>query len=158
MSLPEKDIYSRNKTCLEEMICVMMGGYAAEKIIYGETTTGTSNDNQRATQIAHKMVTEWGMSDLGFLYLASNNEDQPVFLGRDISQRKEVSDATANAVDREVKKILDRCMDKTMDILTTHRDQLELLTEKLVEKETLDDKEIREMFGFPAVTHVTELQ
>ena len=157
MSLPEKDIYSRNQTMLEELIMMIMGGYAAEKIVYGVTTTGTSNDNQKATEIARKMVTEWGMSDLGFINLSSNG-DEPIFLGREIAQHKDYSEATARRIDEEVEKILKRCMDFTMNTLTEHRDQLDRLTEELVRKETLDDSEIREMFGFPPVKHVTELK
>ncbi len=157
MSLPEKDVYSRNKTMLEDMIKMLMGGYAAEKIVYGETTTGTSNDNQRSTEIARKMVTEWGMSDLGFINLSSNG-DEPIFLGREITQHKDYSDETARKIDEEVRKILDRCMDETMQVLTDHRDQLDMLTTALVEKETLDDAEIRKMFGFPPVKHITELK
>ena len=157
MSLPEKDIYSRNQTMLEELIMMIMGGYAAEKIVYGVTTTGTSNDNQKATEIARKMVTEWGMSDLGFINLSSNG-DEPIFLGREIAQHKDYSEATARRIDEEVEKILKRCMDFTMNTLAEHRDQLDRLTEELVRKETLDDSEIREMFGFPPVKHVTELK
>lgn len=157
MSLPEKDVYSRNKTNLEEMIMMMMGGYAAEKIVYGVTTTGTSNDNQRASEIARRMVTEWGMSDLGFMYLSSNGSE-PIFLGRDIAQHKDYSEETARRIDEETMKILKKCMDYTMTTLTEHRDQLETLTSALVEKETLDDKEIREMLGFPPVKHITELK
>ncbi len=157
MSLPEKDVYSRNQTMLEELIMMIMGGYAAEKIVYGVTTTGTSNDNQKSTEIARKMVTEWGMSDLGFINLSSNG-DEPIFLGREIAQHKDYSEETARRIDEEVQKILKRCMDFTMKTLTEHRDQLDRLTEELVRKETLDDSEIREMFGFPPVKHVTELK
>ena len=133
-----------------------MGGYCAEKIVYGETTSGTSNDIKQATTMAHRMVTEWGMSDLGFINLS--DEGEPLFLGREITQHKDYSDETARRIDGEMNKILTSCMDETMDILTTHRDQLDQLTEALVAKETLDDKEIREMFGFEAVQHVTDLR
>ena len=156
MSLPEKDVYSRNQTMLEDMIKMIMGGYAAEKIVYGVTTTGTSNDNQKATEIARRMVTEWGMSELGFVNLSSNG-DEPIFLGREIAQHKDYSDYTARRIDEEVEKILSRCMKETLRTLTEHRDQLDQLTEALVEKETLDDAEIRAMFNFPEVEHVTKL-
>lgn len=106
--------------------------------------------------MAHRMVTEWGMSDLGFINLS--DEGEPLFLGREITQHKDYSDETARRIDGEMNKILNACMDETMDILTTHRDQLDQLTEALVEKETLDDKDIREMFGFEAVKHVTDLR
>ena len=156
MSLPEKDTYSLNQTMLESRIKMIMGGYIAEKLVYGETTTGPSNDIQKATELAHRMVTEWGMSDLGFIGLA--NDDEPIFLGRDIAQHKNFSEHTAMRIDEEVLKIMKRCMDHATAILTEHRDQLDELTERLVEKETLDDAEIREMFGFPPVEHITELK
>ena len=155
MSLPEKDSYTKNKSYLEDRIKICMGGYVAEDIIYGETTTGTSNDIKQATEMARRMVTEWGMSDLGFISLA--NDDEPLFLGREIAQHKDYSEETARRIDQEIHKILDKCMDETRSILTEHRDQLDMLTNALVEKETLDDKEIREMFGFPPIEHVTDL-
>ncbi|MGN0839868.1 MAG: ATP-dependent zinc metalloprotease FtsH [Candidatus Ornithospirochaeta sp.] len=156
MSLPEKDQFTIQKSYLMDRIKICMGGYCAEKIVYGETTTGTSNDIKQATTMAHRMVTEWGMSDLGFINLS--DEGEPLFLGREITQHKDYSDETARRIDSEMNKILSACMDETMDILTTHRDQLDQLTEALVEKETLDDKDIREMFGFEAVKHVTDLR
>ena len=156
MSLPEKDAYTKNRSFLEDRIKICMGGYVAEDIIYGETTTGTSNDIKQATQMARRMVTEWGMSALGFVSLA--DDDEPLFLGREIARHKDYSEETARRIDEEVGKILTRCMDDTRDILTTHRDQLDKLTDALVEKETLDDKEIREMLGFPPVQHVSDLR
>ena len=101
------------------------------------------------------MVTEWGMSDLGFIGLAA--DDEPLFLGREIAQHKDFSDSTAKRIDEEMMKILNYCMDDATTILTTHKDQLDELTDKLCEKETLDDSEIRQMFGFPPVEHTAEL-
>ncbi len=155
ISLPEKDQYTMNKSTLLDRIKICMGGYIAEKIVYGETTTGTSNDIKQATELAHRMVTEWGMSDLGFIGLAS--DDEPLFLGREIAQHKDFSDSTASKIDTEMMKILSSCMDDATNILTTHRDQLDALTDALCEKETLDDSEIREMFGFPPVEHTATL-
>ena len=86
------------------------------------------------------------MSDLGFISLAS--EGEPLFLGREITQKKDFSDRTATRIDEEVQKILSSCMATCRDILTTHRDQLDRLTDELCEKETLDDSEIRELLGF----------
>ena len=155
MSLPEKDTYTKNRSYLEDRIKICMGGYVAEDIVYGETTTGTSNDIKQATEMARRMVTEWGMSDLGFISLA--DDDEPLFLGREIARHKDYSEETAKRIDAEVGKILKKCMDETRNILTEHRDQLDALTDALVEKETLDDKEIREMFGFPPIQHTTDL-
>lgn len=156
MSLPEKDQYTIQKSYLLDRIKICMGGYCAEKIVYGETTTGTSNDIKQATTMAHRMVTEWGMSDLGFINLS--DEDEPLFLGREITQHKDYSEETAKRIDSEMQKILSSCMGETMDILNTHRDQLDTLTDALVEKETLDDREIREMFGFEPIKHITDLK
>ncbi len=156
MSLPEKESYTLTRSYLEDRIKVCMGGYVAEEIVYGETTTGTSNDIKQATDLAHRMVTEFGMSSLGFISLA--NDDEPLFLGREIAQHKDYSEETARKIDSEIHGILDRCMDETKAIISEHRDQLDMLTEALVEKETLSDAEIREMFGFPAVKHVTDLK
>ena len=140
---------------MKTSIMICMGGYVAEEIVYGETTTGTSNDIKQATSMARRMVTEWGMSSLGFINLS--NEGEPLFLGREIAQHKDYSEMTARRIDEEVDKILDECLNTTRSILTTHRDQLEKLTDELVLKETLDDAQIRELLGFEPEHHVTEL-
>ena len=146
MSLPEKDVLTKTKNALLGWIKICMGGYVAEDIVYGETTTGTSNDIKQATSVATRMVTEWGMSPLGFVNYG--NDDEPIFLGREIAQRKGYSDSTATKIDEAVRNILNECMTEVRSILTEHRDQLDLLTQKLVEVETLDDKEVRELLGF----------
>ena len=133
-----------------------MGGYVAEELVYGENTTGVSNDIKQATDMARRMVTEYGMSSLGFISLA--NDDEPLFLGREIAQHKDYSEETARKIDSEVNRILSECLTETREILTEHRDQLDALAVALVERETLDDSEIREMFGFPEVEHVTDLK
>ncbi len=156
LSLPEKDSYTLTKSYIEDRIKICMGGYAAEQIVYGETTTGTSNDIKQATELAHRMVTEFGMSELGFISLGS--DDEPLFLGREIAQHKDYSEETARKIDQQMHEILDNAMRETMEILTTHRDQLDKLTQALVEKETLEDSEIRAMFGFPEVEHLTDLK
>ena len=155
ISLPEKDQYTLRAGYLKDRIIICMGGYVAEDIVYGETTTGTSNDIKQATTIARRMVTEWGMSELGFINLS--NEGEPLFLGREITQHKDFSDATAKRIDEEIEKILDECLNTTRTILTEHRDQLDKLTEELCEKETLDDAQIRELLGFEPEHHVSEL-
>ena len=145
MSLPEKDSYTKNRSYLEDRIKICMGGYVAEDIVYGETTTGTSNDIKQATEMARRMVTEWGMSDLGFISLA--NDDEPLFLGREIAQHKDYSEETARRIDQEIHKILDRCMDETREILTVHRDQLDSLKKAQDETETLEDQKNKEQLG-----------
>ncbi len=148
ISLPEKDTYSRNEGWLLDRIKITMGGYVAERLIYNMTTTGTKNDIEQATNLARKMVCEWGMSQkLGFV--AYGQEDEPIFLGKEIAQHKDYSEDTAEQIDNEIRDILDSCLKEVQTILSDHKDQLELLTETLVIKETLDDKAIRELLGFP---------
>ncbi|MDR1179110.1 MAG: ATP-dependent zinc metalloprotease FtsH [Spirochaetales bacterium] len=148
MSLPENDAYSRSKGWLEDYIRVLLGGYVAEKLVYNETTTGTKNDIERATETARKMVCEWGMSsDIG--PIAFGQEDEPIFLGKEIARHRDYSEGTAQAIDAAVHKIIDEALCDVRNILTTHRDQLECLADALVERETLDDDEIRALFGFP---------
>ncbi len=156
MSLPEEDTYTLTKSHLVDRIKVTMGGYVAEKLVYGETTTGTSNDIQQATNIAKRMVTEFGMSELGFINLG--DEEEPIFLGREIAQHKSYSESTAKMIDEEMLKILNKCLAETKDILSTNRAQLDLLAETLVERETLDDAEIRELLGFETVENHLSLK
>ena len=154
ISLPEKDAYTKNRSALTDWIKVCMGGYVAEELVYGETTTGTSNDIKQATDIARRMVTEWGMSDMGFI--GFGKEDEPLFLGREIAQHKDYSDDTARRIDAEVSKILDNSLSETRAILSEHRSELDTLTAELIEKETLDDAQIRVLLGFDAVEQTTK--
>jgi len=149
MGLPEKDQSYMKKSTLMSHIKMSMGGYIAEKLLNGQTSTGPSADIKQATEIARRMVTEWGMSDLGFISLGS--EGEPLFLGREIAQHKDFSDKTASKIDEQIQKILDECMKDATKILTEHKDQLDKLAQTLVSKETLDDNEVRELLGFEAV-------
>lgn len=151
VSLPERDPYTKTKSMLSDWIKVCMGGYVAEELVYGETTTGTSNDIKQATDLARRMVTEWGMSGLGFVNLA--DESEPLFLGREITQHKDYSEETAKRIDQEIHAILDGAMAETRDLLSANRDKLELLTKELVEKETLDDAQIRVLLGFDQIVY-----
>ena len=148
MSLPEKDSYSRNKMWLRDRIKICLGGYIAEQMIYGWTTTGTQNDLQQAAQLARKMVCEWGMSDI-LGPVAVGQEDEPIFIGKEIAQHKDYSEATAQTIDNEVKHIIDECFQDAQRILKENKDKLELLADTLFEKETLDDAEIRELLHLP---------
>jgi len=149
VSLPERDPYTKTKSMLSDWVKVCMGGYVAEELVYGETTTGTSNDIKQATDLARRMVTEWGMSGLGFVNLA--DESEPLFLGREITQHKDYSEETAKRIDQEIHVILDDAMNETRTLLSTNRDKLEILTKELVEKETLDDAQIRVLLGFDQI-------
>jgi cell division protease FtsH len=147
ISLPEKDVYSQSRSWLEDRISIMYGGFAAEKLIYGETTTGTAQDIRQATDFARKMVCEWGMADqMG--PVAYGAEDEPIFIGKEIAQHKDYSEDTAMRIDAAIKKILEAALSRVTSILTEHRDQLEKLAEALVARETLEDAEIRILLGF----------
>ena len=149
MGLPENDQSYMKKSALMSHIKMAMGGYIAERILNGQTSTGPSSDIKQATEIARRMVTEWGMSDLGFISLGS--EGEPLFLGREIAQHKDFSEATAKKIDEQINKILSECMDEATKILTEHKDQLDKLAQALMARETLDDNEVRELLGFEAI-------
>ena len=146
LSLPEKESYSKDKSWLLDRIIITMGGYVAEELIYGETTTGTQNDIQQATNIARRMVTEWGMSD-AFKFVSFGQEEEPIFIGKEIARHKDYSEETAKIIDSEIAKILDDSLEKTRKILTDNLDQLKLIAEELINKETLDDKDIKVLLG-----------
>src|SRR5690606_1544420 len=117
MFLPEQDRYSHSKRRLESQLSSLYGGRIAEELIFGgdAVTTGASNDIMRATDIARKMVTSWGLSELG--PLTYGEEEGEVFLGRSMSQHKEVSDTTAHQIDVEIRKIIDRTYKQAEAIL-----------------------------------------
>ena len=147
LSLPDREIYSRSRGWLLDRIKITMGGYVAEQIIYGETSTGTKNDLEQATDIARRMVCEWGMSPvLG--PVSFGQEDEPIFLGKEIARHKDYSEETAQKIDQEIKTIVTNCLDETRSILTKHRDQLELIAEALISREMLGDEDIRTLLGF----------
>jgi len=147
-SLPERDTYTKSKGWLLDRIKIAMGGFVAEELVYNETSTGTKNDIDQATDIARKMVTQWGMAEeLGFI--SFGQEDEPIFLGKEIARHKDYSEGTAHKIDIEIDKILRSCMNETREILTSNRDKLTKIAERLVEKETLSDIEIREIIGLP---------
>ena len=155
ISLPEDDSYSKNKQELLGRIKTAMGGYVAEELVYGQTTTGVSNDIKQATAIAQKMVTELGMSKLGFVNYS--DDDHPLFLGRDINQRKSFSEETAKTIDEEVRSILESCLSEARKILSEHRSELDRLAQCLVEKETLDDNQVREIIGLGQTSKNSDL-
>jgi len=147
-SLPEGDKYSRSSGWAYDRIKICYGGFAAEELIFGETSSGAQNDIEQATNLARKMVCEWGMSStLGPVSYGQN--DEPIFIGKEIAQHKDYSDATASLIDMEIKKILDDSLNEVRKTLQENVHMLKTLTEVLLEKETLDDKEIRELLELP---------
>jgi cell division protease FtsH len=144
--LPEEDRYSYSKQRLESQIASLFGGRLAEELAFGPdaVTTGASNDIERATSLARNMVTKWGLSDrLGPLSYAE--EEGEVFLGRSVTQHKQVSDETAHVIDVEVRRVIDSAYKRARDILVTHRDKLDAMADALMKYETIDDSQIREI-------------
>lgn len=150
-SLPEEDKYSWGANWILDRIKICYGGFAAEELVFGETTTGVQNDLKQATALARRMVTEWGMSPaVGPLALGA--EGEPIFLGKEIATHKDYSEETARSIDSEIRRILAEGLDAVRDLLKTNRDKLDKLANELVAKETLDDDEVRKLLGFPPRT------
>ena len=144
MYLPEGDKYSHNRTQIESMLCSLYGGRVAEELVFGveKVTTGASSDIKMATELARRMVTEWGMSEkLGPLRFNDNEEE--IFLGHSVTQRKNVSEATAQIIDEEIRRLIDEAEAFARKILTEKLDQLHLLANGLLEYETLTGDEIK---------------
>ena len=144
MRLPEGDRISLARDKIYADLRVACGGRIAEELIFGndKVTTGASSDIRMATDMARRMVTEWGMSDkLGFL--AYSADEQEVFLGRSVSQQKNMADSTASIIDSEVRRIVDEAYDAATKILKKHNVELERLAQGLLEYETLDGEEIK---------------
>lgn len=143
MFLPEQDRYSYTKRRLESQLASLFGGRVAEELIFGaeSVTTGASNDIMRATEIARKMVTQWGLSTMG--PLTFGQEEGEVFLGRSMSQTKEISDQTAQKIDEEVRKIVDRNFQRAESILKENVSILHLMADALIKYETIDAHQIK---------------
>jgi cell division protease FtsH len=145
-SLPEEDRVSVTESQLVARLSVLMGGRAAERLIYNDLSTGAASDLDQATRLARRMVTQWGMSKrLG--PVSFKLSDEHPFLGREISEARDHSEHTAQVIDEEVSRILREADDRAIQVLTDHRDELERLTDALVEREVLNAIEIESMIG-----------
>jgi cell division protease FtsH len=146
MALPTEDRYLQSKTEFEDKIAGLLGGNVSERLIFGDTTTGASNDIEKATDLARRMVTEFGMSDkLG--PLSFGKRDEMVFLGRSMGEQRDYSDEVARTIDEEVRAIIDKAYERATEVLTTHRDKLTALAEKLVAEETVDAEAFEALFS-----------
>ena len=149
LQLPIEDRYTMSKNELLARMTVMMGGRAAEELIFQEITTGAQNDIENATELARRMVCEFGMSDrLGTL--TYGKRERQMFLGRDLFEDRNYSEQTAILIDEEVRKLIDGCYQGARKILTDHRVQLELVAKALLEKEVLDGEEVKRIAGVGA--------
>ena len=148
MFLPEEDRYSISRLRLVGQLTSLFGGRAAEELVFGKdsVTTGASNDIERATEIARNMVTKWGLSDkLGPLSYSKDEEE--IFLGRSVTQHKQVSDTTVNIIDQEVRQIIDQSYDEANSILVSNVKRLHKMAEALIKYETLDEEQIRDIMN-----------
>ena len=144
--LPKEDRYFMTKPELLDKIVGLLGGRVSEEIVFGEVSTGASNDFQRATGIARRMVTEFGMSDkLGPLQFGQQQGSQ-VFLGRDFNNDQNYSDAIAYEIDLEIQRIVKECYEKARKILTEHREKLNIIANTFLDVETLDAEQIKHLF------------
>ncbi|MCU1362266.1 MAG: ATP-dependent metalloprotease FtsH [Acidimicrobiaceae bacterium] len=136
MTLPEEDRHIMSRQHLEDSLCMRMGGRVAELLVYGDLSTGAADDLQRNTELARRMVREWGMSkEIGPMAWGSNNQ---VFLGEDLMHTRDYSDHTSKVIDDEIERILREQESRAIEVLTLHRRGLEALTRALLERETID--------------------
>jgi cell division protease FtsH len=158
MSLPEGDRYSKSKSKLLAELVLAMGGRAAEEVVFGadNVSNGASGDIKMATDQARRMITEWGMSDkLGMIAYGDNSQE--VFLGHSVTQNKNVSESTAQEIDREIKAIIDHAYQKARSILTDNIEELHRLARGLLEYETLSGDEIRQVLrGEPVIKKLVD--
>jgi cell division protease FtsH len=143
MTLPQEDRHSLSQSGIEDRLSMMLGGRIAEDLVYGEVTNGASDDLRKATEFARKMVREWGMSKrIGPMAWGSGG---PVFLGEDWVQTKEYSDETARIIDEEIERILREAEDRTRQLLDDNRKGLEMVARALLERETIDGREVNRL-------------
>jgi cell division protease FtsH len=143
MQLPIDDKHSYDKEYLEAQLAILMGGRIAEEIFMKHITTGAGNDIERATDMARKMVCEWGMSELG--PMSFGKRDEQVFLGRDLGQQRDYSETTAIRIDEQVKKLVSTGYDRARKVIEEHSDAMHRIAQALLEREVLDGAEVRQL-------------
>ena len=152
MQLPTDDRHNYSKEFLYNTLAILMGGRVAEELVLKNITTGAGNDIERATDLARKMVCEWGMSEkLG--PLTFGKKDEEIFLGREIATRRDFSEQVALDIDHEIKRLVAENYERTKRMLTEHMGTLKRLAEALLEKEVLDAPEIDEIVRQGAMPH-----
>ncbi len=155
LNLPQEDRYLMSKQELLDEITVMLAGRAAEELMFGEVTTGSSNDLERATELARRMVCEFGMSErLGPVTLG--RKAGPIFLGRDIVEDRNYSEAIASQIDKEVRQIVEECYERAKNLLQTHQQVLDAIAQRLLEKETIDGDELDELLRSMGISVAVE--
>ena len=145
MSLPEEDRQLWPKSKFEDQLAALLGGRAAEELTFKDVTTGASNDLERVTKLARAMVTQYGMSErMG--PITFGEKDELVFLGREIGEQRNYSEAVAEQIDREVRRIVNQAYDRAKGVLVAQRDKLVALANLLLEQETIDAPQLEALF------------
>ena len=146
LSLPWEDKHSYTKQYILDKICIMLGGRMAEEMIFSHQTTGAASDIKQATSLVRKLICDYGMTEeLG--PISYGEKDEQIFLGREISRHRDYSDKTAEAIDSLMRKIIEEQLQRSRDILSAHKDQLEWLAQALLEHELLDREEIMKVIN-----------
>ncbi|MGD2041333.1 MAG: ATP-dependent zinc metalloprotease FtsH [Anaerolineae bacterium] len=146
MILPDEDRYLASRTKFEAELVTMLGGRAAEEVVFGRVTTGASNDLERATELVRKMVMEYGMSDdLG--PLTYGEREEMIFLGRSMAEHRNYSESVARRIDSEVRQIISEAHKRALEVMTTYRESLDRLAEQLMTKETLDEGDVEALLA-----------
>jgi cell division protease FtsH len=146
LNLPQEDRYLMSKKDLLDEMTIMLAGRAAEELVFGEVTTGSQNDLERVTDMARRMVWEFGMSErLGPVTLG--RKAGPIFLGRDIVEDRNYSEAIASEIDREVRRIVEECYQRAKKLLQENQHLLDAIANRLLERETIDGEELDELLG-----------
>ena len=154
---PVEDKYSEYKQQLIEEITMLLGGRAAEEIVFGDVSGGASNDIMRATQIAKKMVTVYGMSELGTIRFGSEHDSDEVFLGRDFNSSMDYSEETAALIDEQIKKIVDSAYADAKRILSENRSKLDFIVEFLLKYEVMDDRQFNAAMNGASMEEVEQI-
>jgi cell division protease FtsH len=146
LTLPDEDRYLANRTKFQAELVTMLGGRAAEETVFQHITTGASNDLERATDLARKMVMEYGMSDeLG--PMTYGEREEMVFLGRQIAEHRNYSDEIARRIDSEIRAMINRAYERAVEIMTVYRAPLDALAGQLIQKETLGEAEVEALLA-----------
>lgn len=157
LQLPTQDRYLISKLELMDKLSVLLGGRVAEDIVFKDVTTGAQNDLERATKLARQMVTEYGMSDtIGPITLG--RKEHEIFLGRDISQERDYSEEIASKIDKEVKKIIENAYSRAKDLLTKNKSKLKKIARNLIERETLEGKDLDDLLNGIKLANLTKFK
>ena len=158
MHVPEEEKYLNTKKELEAMLVGYLGGRAAEEIVFDTVTTGAANDIEQATKVARAMITQYGMSDVLGPIAFGDGQDHQVFLGRDFNNQRNYSEDVACAIDKEVRRYIEEAYDECRKLLIENIDKLHLIAKALIEKETLEEKDLKIIMETGSLEGVCEIK